>query len=178
MSKCRRIFNLSSNVKIRFRLSKCDFQAKYDCQKTNSDKQKQINFTLLLSHPLMYSCIFFKYVNLILEGKINFKENWLIFWGIWEEAELILRIWGAKENYFQGAEEFSFRDLGRSMNYFQGSREQRPPGGPHVYTTYRRATSLLRPSKILSSHLSRSNNKNSFDVQFNLISVYDSVILF
>ena len=33
------------------------------------------------------------------------------------------------EKYFQGAEEFSFRDLGRSMHYFQGSREQRPPGG-------------------------------------------------
>ena len=51
------------------------------------------------------------------------------FGGIWEEAELILRIWGAKEKYFQGAEVLSFRDLGRSMNYFQGSREQRPPGG-------------------------------------------------
>ena len=34
------------------------------------------------------------------------------------------------EKYFQGAEEFSFRDLGRSMHYFQGSREQRPPGPP------------------------------------------------
>ena len=28
---------------------------------------------------------------------INFRENWLIFWG---EAELILRIWGAKKNIF------------------------------------------------------------------------------
>ena len=113
-----------------------------------------------------------------MERKIHFRENWLIFWGIWGEAELILRIWGAKENFFQGAEEFSFRDLGRSMNYFQGSRKQRPPGEPHVYTTYRRPTSLLRPSKMLSSHFSRSNNKKSFYVQFNLISVYDSVILF
>ena len=26
--------------------------------------------------------------------------------GIWREAKLILRIWGAKEKYFQGAEEF------------------------------------------------------------------------
>ena len=60
--------------------------------------------------------------------KIHFRENWLIFWGIWGEAELILRIWGAKEKYFQGAEEFSFRDLGISMHYFQGSREHRPPG--------------------------------------------------
>ena len=50
--------------------------------------------------------------------------------GILEEAELIFRIWGAKEKYFKGAEEFPFRDLGRSMYYFQGSREHRPPSGP------------------------------------------------
>ena len=46
--------------------------------------------------------------------------NLLIYLGIWGEAELILRIWGAKEKNFQGAEEFSFRDLGRSLHYFQG----------------------------------------------------------
>ena len=67
-----------------------------------------------------------------MERKIHFRENWLIligfiiFWEIWGEAELILKIWGAKEKYFQGAEEFSFMDLGRSMHYFQGSREHRP----------------------------------------------------
>ena len=43
---------------------------------------------------------------------LHFRENGLIFWGIWGEAELILRIWGAKEKYFQGAEVLSFRDLG------------------------------------------------------------------
>ena len=64
-----------------------------------------------------------------MERKIHFKENWLIFLGMWGEAELILRIWGAKEKYFQEVEEFYFKDLGRSMHYFQGSREQRPPGG-------------------------------------------------
>ena len=42
-------------------------------------------------------------------------ENWLIFLRILGEAELILRIWGAKENCFQGTEEISFRDLGRSL---------------------------------------------------------------
>ena len=62
--------------------------------------------------------------------KIDFRENWLIFLGIWGEAELILRIWGGKERYFQGAEAFSFRDLGRSMLYFQGSRKHRPPPPP------------------------------------------------
>ena len=64
-----------------------------------------------------------------MEMKIHFRENWLIFEGIWGEAELILRIWGAKEEYFQGAEEFSFRNSGKSMHYFQRSRGHRPPGG-------------------------------------------------
>ena len=49
--------------------------------------------------------------------------------GFLGEADIILRIWGAKEKYFQGAEAFSFRDLKRSMHCFQGSREHRPPGG-------------------------------------------------
>ena len=67
-----------------------------------------------------------------MERKIHFRENWLIFLGIWGEAELILRIWGAKEKYFQGNEAFSFRDLGRSLHYFQGSRGPRPPGEPQI----------------------------------------------
>ena len=67
-----------------------------------------------------------------MERKIHFRENWLITLGIWGEARLILR--GAKEKYFQRAEEFSFRDLGRSVHYFQGSREHRPPWGPRCYT--------------------------------------------
>ena len=47
---------------------------------------------------------------------------------IWREAELILRIWGAKEKFIQEAEGFSFRDLGRSMHYFHESREHTPGG--------------------------------------------------
>ena len=39
-----------------------------------------------------------------MERTLHFRENGLIFWGISGEAELILRIWGAKEKYFQGAE--------------------------------------------------------------------------
>ena len=42
-------------------------------------------------------------------------ENWLIFWGILREAELILRIKGAKEKYFQGAKE-----LGEISALFSG----------------------------------------------------------
>ena len=64
--------------------------------------------------------------------------------GGWGEAELILRIWGAKEKYFQGDEEFSFRDLGRSMQYFQGSREHRPPPwGPHVWYSFPTLNTLI-----------------------------------
>ena len=54
-----------------------------------------------------------------MERKLQFRYNWLIFWWIWGEAELILRIWGANEKYFQGAEKFYFKDLGKSMHYFQ-----------------------------------------------------------
>ena len=48
-----------------------------------------------------------------MERTLHFRENWLTFLGIWGEAELILRIWEAKEKYFQEAEVLSFRDLGR-----------------------------------------------------------------
>ena len=47
---------------------------------------------------------------------MHLRENWLIILGIWGEAELILKIWGAKEKYFQGDEESSLRDFGRSMH--------------------------------------------------------------
>ena len=46
---------------------------------------------------------------------------------IWGEADLFFRIWGAKANYFQGAEEFSFGDFGRAMHCFNGAREHRTP---------------------------------------------------
>ena len=62
-----------------------------------------------------------------MERKIHFRENRLIFLGIWREAELISKDLGSKGKCFQGAEELSVRDLGRSMHYFQGSRKHRPP---------------------------------------------------
>ena len=65
-----------------------------------------------------------------MERKIHFRENWLILLGIRGKADLILRIWGVKEKYFQGTGEFYFRDIGRSMHYFQGSMEHKPPWGP------------------------------------------------
>ena len=63
-----------------------------------------------------------------MERKIRFRKNWLIFGGIWGEGELILRIWGAKEKYFQGAEEFSLWDLERSMHNFRDQGSTDPLG--------------------------------------------------
>ena len=54
----------------------------------------------------MYSFIVWACEFNTMERKMHLRENWLIFFGIWEEAELILWFWGAKEKYFQGAEEF------------------------------------------------------------------------
>ena len=39
---------------------------------------------------------------------------------------------GSKGKYLQGAEEFSFRDSGRSVHCLQGSKEHRPPWGPQL----------------------------------------------
>ena len=102
----------------------------------------------------MYSFIVYKYLNLILWEKIHFKENQLIFFRVLGEVELILRIWGAKEKYCQGAEEFSFMDLGRSVHYFQGSREHIPPGGSSYegcigFYGYRKFAVLLLQSILL-----------------------------
>ena len=62
------------------------------------------------------------------ERKIHFRENWLIFCGIWGEAVLILGICEARQNTFRKLR-FFFRDLGRSMHYFKGAREHRLPLG-------------------------------------------------
>ena len=53
-------------------------------------------------------------------------ENWFIFWGIWEEAELILRIWGAKENTLGELRYFLSGIWGDQCIMF---REHRPPRG-------------------------------------------------
>ena len=54
-----------------------------------------------LSHVLAYCFIVFKYVILILRREIHFRENWLIFLGIWGEAGLILGICEARQNTFR-----------------------------------------------------------------------------
>ena len=41
---------------------------------------------------------FIKVINefIPMERQISLRENWLIFWGIWEKAELFFGTWGAK----------------------------------------------------------------------------------
>ena len=62
-------------------------------------------------------------------GSINFRENWLIFWGIWGEAELVLGIWGAKENIFRELRYFLSGSGGDHCIIFrdQGSTDPPPP---------------------------------------------------
>ena len=81
----------------------------------------------------MYSFIVFKYVKYNLtERKIQFRENWLIFWGIWEEAELILRIWGAKESIFRELRNFLSGTWGDQCINFREQGSTDPfPWGPH-----------------------------------------------
>ena len=63
-----------------------------------------------------------------MEGKIHFKENWLIFWGIWGEAALILRIWRAKEYTFRELRNFLSGIWGDQCIIFRNQGTQ-PPGG-------------------------------------------------
>ena len=84
----------------------------------------------ILSRPLVYSFIVFKLANFNpMERKIDFRENWLIFLGIWGEAELILRILGAKKNTFRELRNFLSGIWGDQCIIFQGSWEYRAPGG-------------------------------------------------
>ena len=82
------------------------------------------------------------------ERKIHIWENWLIFLGIWGEPELILRIWGANEKYFQGADIF-FMDFGRSMHYIifrdQGSTDPPSPGGLDIGMEFSNSKNLCWP---------------------------------
>ena len=60
-------------------------------------------------------------------------ENWLIFLGIWGEAELFLGIWGAKANTFRETRKL-FAGSGEMNALFSGIKgAQTPPGGPHLF---------------------------------------------
>ena len=61
-------------------------------------------------------------MQLILRKNAFYGELGLYFWGFGGEADFGLKTLRAKAKYFQKAEEFSFRELGRSMHYFLGSK--------------------------------------------------------
>ena len=68
-------------------------------------------------------------MNLILYGKkYTFKGELDKILGDLGRSWINLKDLGS----IQGAEEFSFMDLGKSMHYFQGSREHRPPGASPI----------------------------------------------
>ena len=86
-----------------------------------------------------------------MEREIHFRENWHIFWEILGEAELILKIWGAREISFRELRIFVM-EIEKSMHYFQGSKEHGPLtpwgiishcSGTGVHKTYKSFT-LLR----------------------------------
>ena len=64
-------------------------------------------------------------------SSIHFRENWLIFLGIWGEAELFLGIWGVKANTFRETRTLS---AGRRGDQCIILRDQEstdpPPWGP------------------------------------------------
>ena len=68
-------------------------------------------------------------MNLILWKELYILRELAYILGDLGRSWINLKDLGSKENYFQGAEVLSFRDLGRSMHYFQKSREHRPPLG-------------------------------------------------
>ena len=42
----------------------------------------------------------------LIRKKTHFRENWLICWGIWGEAELILGFWEQRQNTFRELRNF------------------------------------------------------------------------
>ena len=57
-------------------------------------------------------------------------ENWLIFWGVWGEAGLILGIWGAKANTFRETRALFAGRRGDQCSIFRDQGSTDPPGGP------------------------------------------------
>ena len=94
-------------------------------------------------------CIFFRFGwPTIWKEKYILGRISLYFWG-YGGSWLYFKDLESKGKYFQGAEEFSFRDLGRSMHYFQGWREHRLPlggggGGRAQLFAYNESKCLLR----------------------------------
>ena len=58
-------------------------------------------------------------------------DNWLIFWGIWGEAELFLGIWGAKANTFRETRTLFAGRRGDQCIIFRDQGSTDLPWGPH-----------------------------------------------
>ena len=68
----------------------------------------------------------------MLGKKIHFRENWLIFLGIWGEAEQFLGIWGAKANNLRETRKLFSGIWGDQCIIFRDLGSTYPPGGSIV----------------------------------------------
>ena len=66
-----------------------------------------------------------------MERKIHFRENRLIFLGIWGEAELFLKILGSKENTFRELNNFLSGVWGDQCIIFRDQGSTDSPEGHH-----------------------------------------------
>ena len=64
---------------------------------------------------------------------MHFDENWLIFFGIWGEAELFLGVWGAKANTFRETRKLFAGIWGDQCIIFRDQGSTDPPWGPHIW---------------------------------------------
>ena len=85
-----------------------------------------------------------------MERKIHFRENWLIFWGICGEVELVLRIWGARKNTFR-----ELRNFLKGFGEINALFSHRPPWGASLYTDVGVMASLF--SAPVLRHLAESS---------------------
>ena len=87
-------------------------------------------------------------MNLILcKDKYILGRIGLYYGGIWGEAELILRIWRAKEKYFQGAEEFSSGIWGDQCIIFRDQGSTDPPGASYRHVCWETDTNTFKQTK-------------------------------
>ena len=68
--------------------------------------------------------------------KKDFRENWHVFLRIWGEAELILMIWGVKENTFRELRNFLSGTWEDQCIIFKNQGGTDPPGGLILIFTF------------------------------------------
>ena len=64
--------------------------------------------------------------------KLRFRENWPIFWEIWEKSELLLGILGAKTNTFKETRTLFAGRRGDQCIIFRDQASTDPLWGPHL----------------------------------------------